>query len=423
VELQKVQAHALVVAALDEVAWLFNIRGSDIDYNPVLRAYALVTELGAHLYVDPSKIDDDVKLHLEGVTILPYEQIFDDVAVLARENKKVWVDPAKTNQALGDRLSAECTLESSSPVCLLKALKNDVELEGFRQSHLRDAAALIAYLAWLEAELEAGKTYTESTAADKLAQLRSEQEDFVSLSFPTISSVGPNAAIIHYAPEPSTAAKVTKDQIYLCDSGGQYRDGTTDVTRTLHFGTPTAREKRCFTRVLQGHIALDIALFPKGTSGQHLDVLARAPLWADGLDYLHGTGHGVGAFLNVHEGPQGISGRPTAGNTPLMPGMTITNEPGYYEGGAFGIRIENVMLVRKVETPLNKTTTEYYGFEHVTWVPIQTKLMDTSIMTPVEMDWVDTYNRECLEKVGPLLKSKPQALAWLEKEAKPLKRA
>lgn len=422
-ELQRCNAQALVVAALDEIAWLFNIRGSDIDYNPVVTSYALVTASDARLYVDPAKIDDDVRQHLPGVTILPYERIFEDLTTLKNEHKKVWVDPTKTNQALADCLSPETTLEDYSPISLLKSLKNEVELEGIRQSHLRDAAALISYFAWLEETLKNGDTsYTECTAAEKLNNFRSQQSDFVSLSFETISSVGPNAAIIHYAPQPNTAAQVTSDKIYLCDSGGQYRDGTTDVTRTLHFGTPTAHEKRCFTRVLQGHIALDVAVFPKGTTGHKLDLLARLPLWTDGLDYRHGTGHGVGAFLNVHEGPQGIGMRETATRTPLMPGMTVTNEPGYYEDGAFGIRIENVLFVRKANTP-HKFDTEYYDFEHVTWVPIQIKLIDTSIMTNREMDWVDQYNRDCLEKVGPLLPAGSPALAWLHHAATPLTRA
>lgn len=412
------KADALVVAALDEIAWLFNIRGCDIDFNPVVFSYAIITTTASRLYVHLSKIDAEVKKHLEGVQFFPYEQVFVDLQTMSAEGKVIWVDPMKTNQALANCINQSTTIEDHSPITLMKALKNEVELEGLRQCHLRDAAALISYFAWLEDALQAGTSiYTEFSAAQKLHQFRSQQQDFVSLSFETISSVGPNAAIIHYAPQENSAAVITKDQIYLCDSGGQYRDGTTDVTRTLHFGTPTAHEKRCFTRVLQGHIALDIAIFPKGTTGHKLDVLARLPLWADGLDYRHGTGHGVGAFLNVHEGPQGIHLKETATRTPLLPGMTMTDEPGYYEDGAFGIRIENVLFVRKVDTP-NQFATEYYGFEHVTWVPIQTKLLDVSIMSPGELAWVDQYNQSCLEKVGPLLQSAPQALAWLKKETR-----
>ncbi|RKP22752.1 peptidase M24, structural domain-containing protein [Syncephalis pseudoplumigaleata] len=246
------------------------------------------------------------------------------------------------------------------------------------------------------------------------------------LSFDTISGSGPNGAIIHYKPDPETCAVVKRDQMYLCDSGGQYRDGTTDVTRTFHFGTPTDYEKRCFTRVLQGHIAIDRAVFPATTTdatlppGFSLDILARAPLWRDGLDYRHGTGHGVGSFLNVHEGPQGIGYRPYCHEVPLMEGMTITNEPGYYEDGQFGIRIENVLLVHKVKTPQQFANVDYLGFENVTMVPIHKKLIDVDLLSPEERQWVDEHHRQCFERVSPLLAKDGPAYAWLERETSPL---
>jgi Xaa-Pro aminopeptidase len=240
------------------------------------------------------------------------------------------------------------------------------------------------------------------------------------LSFDTISSTGANGAIIHYKPEPETCSTVKVDEMYLCDSGGQYRDGTTDVTRTMHFGTPTRHEKDAFTRVLKGHIQLDRAVFPKGTTGFVLDVLSRLPLWQAGLDFRHGTGHGVGSFLNVHEGPHGIAPRITCNDIALEPGMTITNEPGYYEDGKFGIRIENIMLVKEMDTPHRFGDRPYYGFEHVTLVPIQTKLIAVDLLTPEEKEWINTYHLKVKEKVLPLLESGSDAHEWLLKETLPI---
>jgi len=266
----------------------------------------------------------------------------------------------------------------------------------------------------MEQSIAGGDTsLTEASISDKLEEFRSKQKDFVSLSFDTIAGSGPNGAIIHYHPTHENCAKINKDAVFLLDSGGQYKDGTTDVTRTMHFGTPTKHEKRCFTRVLQGHIGLATAVFPKGTTGSKLDVLARLPLWSDGLDYQHGTGHGVGAFLNVHEGPQGISSRENT--TAFQPGMTITNEPGYYEANAFGIRIENVMAVKEVE-PLHRfpADQQYFGFEALTLVPIQKKLIDWELLSKQEKEWINDYHRECREKVGPLL-SGVHEKEWFDK--------
>ncbi|CAI2192755.1 17425_t:CDS:2, partial [Funneliformis geosporum] len=292
---------------------------------------------------------------------------------------------------------------------------------GIRQCHLRDAAAVINYFSWLEEQFATGKELSEIDGADRLEKYRAEQEDFVGLSFDTISASGPNGAIIHYKPEPETCAKIDPKLLYLCDSGGQYKNGTTDVTRTIHFGTPTAQEKCAFTRVLQGHIAIDRAIFPKGTTGYLLDVFARAPLWRDGLDFRHGTGHGVGCYLNVHEGPHGIGTRIAYNDVPLQAGMTVTNEPGYYEDGKFGIRIETLVFVREVETPHNFDDRGFLGFEHITLVPIQTKLIDASLLNPIELKWINDYNAECLQKVSPFLKQNSPGIRWLEREAAALK--
>ena len=242
----------------------------------------------------------------------------------------------------------------------------------------------------------------------------SELSDFMGLSFDTISSTGPNGAIIHYKPLPESCSMIDVNQMYLCDSGGQYKDGTTDVTRTLHFGTPSEHEKECFTRVLKGHIQLDMAVFPHGTSGYILDVLARGGLWKSGLDYQHGTGHGVGHFLNVHEGPQSISPRIGSNETPLIPGMTVTNEPGYYEDGNFGIRIENIMVVKNASTSFRFGDKDYYGFEHITWVPIQTKLIKKELLTNEEVEWVNKYHSDVYDKISPYLNG--DDLNWLKKE-------
>eukprot|EP01087_Luapelamoeba_hula_P012101 TRINITY_DN3362_c0_g1_i1.p1 TRINITY_DN3362_c0_g1~~TRINITY_DN3362_c0_g1_i1.p1 ORF type:complete len:721 (-),score=114.43 TRINITY_DN3362_c0_g1_i1:88-2250(-) len=413
-------ADALVISALDEIMWLFNVRGSDIPYNPVALSYGLITDTVARFYVDSAKLTEEVRTHLGvEVDVLPYEQVFPDVKALAAENKRIWIDVRKSSeavlQAAGNNL-----VKDPSPVELSKALKNPVELEGLRKCHLRDAVALISFLKWLEDRLKDGDTtLDEVSVSDKLEEFRSKQADFVSLSFDTIAGSGENGAIIHYKPEKATCSAVTQDKMFLVDSGGQYRDGTTDVTRTVHFGSPTAHEKRCFTRVLQGHIALATAVFPQGTTGSKLDVLARMHLWKDGLDYRHGTGHGVGAFLNVHEGPQGIGTRDPPNPTPLLPSMTITNEPGYYESGAFGIRIENVMAVKQVDTPHTFDGQLSFGFENHTFVPIQQSLIDTSLLSHEEKAYLNDYHKECREKVSPLIED-ASVVAWIEKATQPI---
>jgi Xaa-Pro aminopeptidase len=289
-----------------------------------------------------------------------------------------------------------------------------------RACHIRDGAALVQYFAWLEQKLLADEKIDEVESSDRLEQFRAAQEHYVGLSFATISSTGPNGAIIHYKPEKETCKVIDPNAIYLCDSGGQYLDGTTDVTRTFHFGTPTAYEKRCFTRVLQGHIAIDQAVFPKGTTGYLLDPFARQYLWKDGLNFLHGTGHGVGSFLNVHEGPHGIGIRVSYNDTPLAAGMTVTDEPGYYEDGKFGIRIENVIIVKEADTPNNFGGRGYLGFEHVTIAPIGRNLIDVDLLSPSERKWVNDYHQECLTKLGPLIAHDELATAWLKKETLPI---
>lgn len=351
-----------------------------IPYNPVFFSYAAVTPKEATLYVDKSKLDDKVISHLgDHVTIKPYDAVFEDAKAMGeslstsddgRETKSPrskFLVSNKTSWALISSLGGEDNVEEvRSPIGDAKAIKNETELRGMRECHIRDGAALIQYFAWLEEQLVTkSMKLDEVEAADKLEEYRSSKKHFVGLSFPTISSTGPNAAVIHYQPERGNCSTIDPSKIYLCDSGAQYLDGTTDTTRTLHFGEPTEMERLAYTLVLKGNIALEVATFPKGTSGFALDTLARQFLWKEGLDYRHGTGHGVGSFLvsatvaqsclcfkcsdtitqNVHEGPIGIGTRVQFSEVPLSVGNCISDEPGYYEDGSFGIRIESEHLL------------------------------------------------------------------------------
>ena len=350
-EIDKKSAAGIVISMLDEIAWLFNLRGNDIPYNPVFFSYAVITPTTSTLFVDEAKLVGNAKEHLDGVTIRPYDAVFSDIEALAASMpsteagspKKKYLISTRASWAISKALGGEQNVqELRSPVGDAKAIKNDTELEGMRQCHIRDGAALSEYFAWLEDQLLVKEaTIDEVDGSDKLEAIRSKHDKFVGLSFDTISSTGPNAAVIHYKPERGACSVIDPKQIYLCDSGAQYLDGTTDTTRTLHFGEPTQMEKKAYTLVLKGHIALDLVIFPKGTSGYALDAMARQFLWQQGLDYRHGTGHGVGSYLNVHEGPIGIGTRPQYTEVPLATGNVISNEPGYYEDGAFGIRIES----------------------------------------------------------------------------------
>ncbi|KAJ1742907.1 hypothetical protein LPJ68_001502 [Coemansia sp. RSA 1086] len=425
--IEKENASGLVVSALDEIAWLFNLRGTDIDFNPVFFAYAVVTRDKVTLYIDEAKLTDAVRSHLSGVVVRPYHEIFGELNTLSSslvETKSHLLVSSSTSFALVQALGTDNVKMSKSPITHLKAIKNAAELEGMRQCHIRDGAALANYFGWLENELlnkDGNLRLSEVDVADKLEELRREQEHCVGLSFSTISSVGANGAIIHYSPQRGSDALLDITKMYLCDSGGQYLDGTTDVTRTYHFGEPTAWERECFTRVLKGHIALDRAVFPNGTSGFALDPLARMPLWELGLDYRHGTGHGVGSFLNVHEGPQGVSMRKTIIDAGFNAGMTITNEPGYYEDGNFGIRIENTCLVVKADTKFDYTGgSGYLKFEPVTMVPIQKKLISSELFTDVERKWLNDYHQEVWRKVSPRLEKGSLGYEWLKRETSPM---
>ncbi|XP_071505473.1 xaa-Pro aminopeptidase 1-like [Diadema antillarum] len=415
----------LIITALDEIAWLFNLRGSDIEYNPVFFAYAVITMDSVHLFVEDNKLTGAVREHLNTgheVTLHSYSAIQRFVTDLfVGGGKKTWIS-AHSSFALVNLIPKQHRYIHNSPIWQSKAVKNEVEIQGMKQAHIRDAVALCEYFAWLEQEIPKGYL-NEVTAADMLEKLRSEQEDFVSLSFATISSMGPNGAVIHYKPELETALTLNTQEIYLCDSGGQYRDGTTDVTRTLHFGTPTQHQKECFTRVLKGVIALASIIFPEGTRGALLDSFARQFLWEVGLDYMHGTGHGIGSFLNVHEAPHLISFRVGAGSeAPLEAGIFMSDEPGYYEDGAFGIRIENIVQAVPVQTKHSFNGKKVVTFDTVTLVPIQVKMIDPSLLTEKEVSWLNTYHSKCREVVGAELErqGREKGLKWLLRETQPI---
>ncbi|GAB7362166.1 hypothetical protein MBLNU230_g2192t1 [Neophaeotheca triangularis] len=432
-ELEKKKAAAFVVSMLDEIAWLFNLRGNDIPYNPVFFSYAVITPTAATLYIDSSKLPENAKAHLMGVDIKPYESIFSDIKALANQDpvpaqpsttaspKPKYFISTKASWALSQALGGEDKVEEvRSPIGDAKAVKNTTEMAGMRECHIRDGAALIEYFAWLEEELiEKSTKLDEVQAADKLEAIRSKHTHFVGLSFDTISSTGANAAVIHYKPEPGNCSVIDPKAVYLCDSGAQYLDGTTDTTRTLHYGEPTDMERYAYTLVLKGNIGLEVAKFPKGTSGFALDCLARQHLWQSGLDYRHGTGHGVGSFLNVHEGPIGIGTRVQYADVPLSVGNVISDEPGYYEDGNFGVRIENVIMVREVETKHKFGDKPFLGFEHVTMVPMCRKLVDVSLLTEGEREWLNAYHREVLEKTAKFFEGDERTRKWLERECAP----
>ncbi|XP_065919965.1 xaa-Pro aminopeptidase 1-like [Dysidea avara] len=421
VTMEKEEAIAVVVTALDEVAWVLNLRGSDVTYNPVFFAYVIITMDDVRLFIDQSKLDHASKDHLMlgkegGVKVYNYNEVIIHVTNLTNQNAagKIWISK-KSSYSILQVVPQNRLFTKLTPIALMKAIKNEIEITGMRNAHIRDAVAMCKYFAWLEREVPKGNL-TELSAAHQLELYRKELDDFVSLSFDTISSSGPNGAVIHYKPTPETDRSLCIEELYLCDSGAQYRDGTTDITRVMHFGNPTSFQKECHTRVLKGHIALCTAIFPNKTGGHRLDAFARSSLWDAGLDYLHGTGHGVGSFLNVHEGPQGVG--PREYPEPLQAGMVISDEPGFYEDGQFGVRIENVVLIKEADTKYHHKGTTFLTMEPVTLVPIQQKMIAFELLTDQELQWLNDYHSLCLDTVGPLLEQQgcKEALQWLRKE-------
>lgn len=426
-ELKAKGCDLVIFSALDDVAWLLNLRGSDIEYNPVFFAYAAVTLKEVVLFINPSQVNSALQDSLtpddmeESVSILQYSAIKDYIREAVKTcSGKIWLSDTASH-GLVSLVPQKKRHLKVTPVCLMKAIKNEVELQGFEVCHARDAAGLCQYLAWLEKAISSGQV-TEISGADQLEVFRSELDNFMGLSFQSISSVGPNGAVIHYKPTPETDRVITREELYLIDSGAQYKDGTTDVTRTVHFGTPSQHEIECFTRVLKGVIGIATAVFPSKIKGNCLDSFARKHLWEVGLDYLHGTSHGVGSFLNVHEGPMGISWRVYPNDPGLQAGMILSDEPGYYEDGKFGIRIENIVKIVPAATKHKFQDRDFLTFETVTVVPIQTKMIDPDLMTRSELDWLNSYHQLCRDRVGPLLRQmgRTEALDWLIRETQPI---
>jgi Xaa-Pro aminopeptidase len=409
---------AVVLAAPDSIAWLLNVRGSDVAHTPLPLAFAVVhRDATVDLFVDPDKPAPGLLEHLgEGVRVLAADALGPTLDRLGAARRTVQVDPSSTAAWIVARLTAAgATVTRAADPCLLpKAAKNDVELAGARSAHEKDGIALARFFAWLAREGPAGRL-TEITAAEHLDALRAEEPLFRDVSFPTISGAGPNGAVVHYRATPRTDRRIDRGMLYLVDSGAQYLDGTTDVTRTVAIGPPTAEQRDRFTRVLRGHIALAMARFPKGTTGSQLDALARAPLWDAGLDFDHGTGHGVGSYLSVHEGPQRIS---KVGNSvALRPGMIVSNEPGYYKTGEYGIRIESLVVVAPAPSPRGGEVT-LYGFETLTLAPIDRTLVDPGLLTPAEIAWLDAYHARVRESITP--KVDRETAAWLTQATQPL---
>jgi Xaa-Pro aminopeptidase len=417
---------AAVVSALDSIAWLLNIRGSDVDRTPVALSYVLAHDDGtADLFIAPEKVMPELAQHLgNAVTIRPRADFERALAELA--GKRVAVDPNFGVAAIFNALTKAGAepVAMRDPTILAKAMKNPREQQGQRDAQARDGAAEVKFLRWLESEAPKGAE-TELSAAATLHGFREQTGLLRDLSFDTISAAGPHAAIPHYKVEEGSNLPITPGSIYLVDSGAQYADGTTDITRTVWIGTPdglgepSQEQRDRFTRVLKGHIALAVQTFPQGTSGAQLDTLARQFLWMAGVDYAHGTGHGVGSFLAVHEGPQRIA-KPRGGQAgtdqELMAGMILSNEPGYYKPGEFGIRIENLVLVEKRDIPGMEG--EWLGFETLTLVPIDKTLVDRELLSPAEIEWWNKYHARVLDVLAPQLEG--DDLAWLEKACEAL---
>jgi Xaa-Pro aminopeptidase len=396
---------AAVLSQSDSIAWLFNIRGSDVAHNPTALAFALLPATGRPaVFIDGRKLSNSVRAAFADLADLEAPAALAD-RLASLGGRRVLVDPQETSDAIRRIVvtAGGTIIDGADPVALPKARKNETELAGMRRAHLRDGVAMVRFLAWLD-KAEPG-SLDEIAAAEKLRAFRADTAakdgmELVDLSFETISGAGPNGAIVHYRVTPETNRRLEAKSLYLVDSGGQYRDGTTDITRTVAVGTPTAEMRQRFTLVLKGHIAIATARFPAGTSGGQIDALARIALWKAGCNYDHGTGHGVGAFLSVHEGPARIS--KTGSGVPLEPGMVLSNEPGYYKAGAYGIRTENLVIVTP-PAPIPGGDRDMLGFETLTLCPIDRRLVDPSLMTPAEIAWLDGYHGWVAASLAPRL--------------------
>ena len=402
-------ADAAFISDLAEVAWTLNIRSRDVESNPVVTAYLLVSPNGSRLFVNPDKLTPEVSAYLSsaGVTTAPYDSVKEALTQLT-DDLKVLICPSQTPEALSEALGSR-KVDGTSPITMLKAVKNATQIAGVRNAMIRDGVALVKSFMEIEQAVETGETITEMDVADILTRHRSAQPLYFDQSFDTIAGFGPHGAIVHYSANPSTNSDITAGNLLLIDSGANYLDGTTDITRTIALGTPTEDQQHDFTLVLKGHISLATAVFPEGTCGMQLDVLARLPLWKDGKTYLHGTGHGVGHFLNVHEGPQRI--HLTGNPAPLMPGMITSDEPGLYLAGRYGIRTENLVLTTEA------FTTEFgrfFHFEVLTLFPYDLTLVDFNLLSPEESLWLQRYHQRVYRLLSPHLND--QEREWLREK-------
>jgi len=415
-ELAASSQDAVVLTLPESIAWLFNIRGSDVAHNPVPLAFAIVPVRGkAEIFIARSKLDGEAKAHLSSFAkISPPAAFGDKLAALKSSGKAVRLDPNTASWWVARQLGGARRIKRGTDPCIpAKARKNTTEIKGARAAHLRDGGAVTRFLAWFDREAPGGDL-DEITAAKKLEEFRAETQALKDISFDTISGAGPNGAIVHYRVTEATNRTLKPGDLYLVDSGAQYLDGTTDITRTVAVGKPSAEMRERFTLVLKGHIAIARARFPKGTRGIELDPLARRPLWEKGLDFDHGTGHGVGSYLSVHEGPQSISKR---GMAELEPGMIVSNEPGYYKEGAYGIRLENLLVVTEAEK-IPGGERPMMGFETLTLAPFDRRLIDVSLLTLDERAWLDAYHARVREAIGPQIAA--QDRAWFEAATAPL---
>ena len=410
-DLMSGDADTAVLTMPDSIAWAFNIRGGDVPHTPLPLSFALLHEDGhADLFIDERKLDDAARAHLGNiVTVHPKDALGAALDALGAAKKTVLVDPATCASWIEARLAAAGAevKRGSDPCELPKAIKNEAEVAGTRAAHLRDGRALTRFLRWVATEAPGGGV-TEVDAARRLEAIRAETGELKDVSFDTISGAGANGAIVHYRVTTATNMPLRRGELFLVDSGAQYVDGTTDVTRTIAIGTPGEEERDRFTRVLKGHIGIATARFPEGTSGAQLDAFARMALWKAGFDYDHGTGHGVGSYLSVHEGPQRIS---KMGHQPLKPGMIVSNEPGYYKAGAYGIRIENLCVVTP-PAPVEGGERMMMGFETLTLAPIDLALVERSLLTEEEADWLNAYHARVRAALSPGLDA--ETVAWLE---------
>lgn len=412
--LRQRHADGMLISALDDIAWTLNLRGTDVHCVPVFVSYLLISSQQVSLYVDSAKINDEVKAYLteNGISLYPYNKLAEGLERYSEYN--ILLDGDETSYFLWKTVKCQEIIAGNSPVPAMKAQKNDREIAGFRQAMLRDGVAMVKFLRWLKPAVEAGGQ-TEISIDRKLTSLRAEQHLFRDISFDTIAGYQAHGAIVHYEATPETDVALKPEGLILIDSGAQYQDGTTDITRTIALGPVTDEMKHVYTLVLKGHIQLELAKFPDGASGTQLDALARECMWREGYNYLHGTGHGVGSYLSVHEGPHQI--RMEWKPTPLRAGMTVTDEPGLYLSGKFGVRIENTLLIKDYQT------TEFGKFlqmESLTLCPIDLTPVDFSMLQPEEIEWLDIYHRDVFEKLSPYLEG--EDLEWLREATRPVDR-